>query len=137
MRSYKFIFASSPLQPQKGTKSTKSFLMVSRPLTSFIFSVYVLFVPLCGSCSFVIKLRLRWLAVVGQRAFLADRVRALEDPVLPGGQAAINLCVHRFRTSETKRCFHAGQRIGRQRGAFFNRHADLVFPVEFVRRERD
>ena len=63
--------------------------------------------------SLKVKLRLRWLAVVCQRAFLADCVRALEDPVLPRCQAAVNFCVHRFRTSETKRRFHASQGVGR------------------------
>ena len=35
--------------------------------------------------SLVIKSRLRWLAVIRQRAMFADRVRPLKDPVLPGG----------------------------------------------------
>ena len=58
--------------------------------------------------SFEIKLRLRRLAVVRQRAFRTDRIWSLEDPVLPGGQTAVDLCVHRFRTSKTQRRFHAG-----------------------------
>ena len=41
------------------------------------------------------------------------------------------------RGRETQRCLHPGQRVGRQRGALLDRHADLVRVVDFVGRHRD
>src|SRR5438067_2001658 len=40
------------------------------------------------------------LAVERQRALLADGVGPLEDPVLPGGEAAEDLGLHRLRAGE-------------------------------------
>src|SRR2546422_1872156 len=84
-----------------------------------------------------IKLRLRWLAIVRQRALRANCVRALEDPVLPRRQTAVDLRVHSLRPGKTKRRFHAGQSIGRKRSALFNRYPNFVFPIEIVRPESD
>src|SRR5882724_10585792 len=42
------------------------------------------------------------LAVDRERAFLARRVRASEDPVLPGGEAAEDLGLERFRSDEAQ-----------------------------------
>src|SRR4026207_1260607 len=93
---------------------------------------FVVLVPLCGSCTFEIKMCLRWLTVVRQCALWADGVWTLENPVLPRGQAAVDLCIHRLWSSETERCFHSRQRVGRQGRAFFDGDAYLVFPVEIV-----
>src|SRR5437763_15760754 len=84
---------------------------------------------------FVSELGLRWLYVICQCALLSDSVRTLKDPILPGGQAAIDLGVHRFRTSETQRRLHARQCVRRQRCALLDRDADFIFPIEIVRRE--
>src|SRR5688572_9407296 len=44
-----------------------------------------------------------------ERALLPDRVGALEDPVLPGGQAAEDLGLERFRSGEAQARLHPGQ----------------------------
>ena len=72
-----------------------------------------------------------------QRALLADGVRPLEDPVLPRGQPAEDLRLHRLRPGEAQIRFEAGQRVGRQRRARFDRQPHFVVPVDFVGRERD
>src|SRR6516165_6025145 len=46
-----------------------------------------------------------------QGALLADGVGALEDPVLPGGQAAEDAGDHVFGAVEAQVGLHAGQRI--------------------------
>ena len=75
-------------------------------------------------------------AVRRQRALLADGVRPLEDPVLPGRQAAEDLRLHRLGPDEAQVGLHAGQRVGRQRRAALDRQPHLVVPVELVGRER-
>ena len=40
--------------------------------------------------------------------------RALEDPVLPGGQPAEDLRLHRLGAGEAQVRLHAGERVGRQ-----------------------
>ena len=55
------------------------------------------------------------LAAVGrERALLADGVGTLEDPVLPGGEAAEDLRLHRFGAGEAQVGLHAGERVGRE-----------------------
>ena len=71
-------------------------------------------------------------AVELQRALLADRVRPLEDPVLPGGQTAENLGFHRLRAGEAQIGLHAGHGVGREAGALLQHHAHLVVPVEVL-----
>src|SRR3954469_5051196 len=84
-----------------------------------------------------IEFRLLAAAVAAQRAFLADRVRALEDPVLPRGQAREDFRFHRLGSDEAQARFHAGEAVGRKAGALFQEHADLVVPVDVVEREGD
>src|SRR5215472_17759920 len=91
----------------------------------------------CSSNSRHIEFRLLAAAVAPQRALLADRVRTLENPVLPRGQAGEDLRFHGLRTDEAKVRFHAGEAVGRERGALLEEHADLVVPVDIVEREGD
>src|SRR5262249_12984821 len=78
---------------------------------------------------FIIKFRLCWLAVIRQRAMFTNRIRALENPVLPRRQAPKNLGVLRFRSGKSERRFHTRERIRRQRGALFDSDAQFVVPV--------
>src|SRR5262245_14207521 len=71
-------------------------------------------------------------AVAGQCAFFARGVRPREDPVLPRAEAAEDLAVAVLGARETQRGLHTGQRVGRQRNAFFERDADVVAPVHRV-----
>ena len=66
---------------------------------------------------------------------LADRVGALEDPVLPRGQAREDFRFHGFGSDETQVGFHAGQAVRREAGALLEEHPDLVIPVDIVERE--
>src|SRR5690606_6807084 len=72
------------------------------------------------------------LAVLRQRALGADRVRALEDPVLPGAQAGEDLRVGVLGAGEAEGGLHAGQRVRREAHALLNRDADVVVPVDLV-----
>ena len=54
------------------------------------------------SCSLEIKLRLRRLSIICQRAVRPNSVRPLKDPVLPSRQAPIDFRVHRFRSRKSK-----------------------------------
>ena len=56
-----------------------------------------------------------------QRAFFADGVRPLEDPVLPRRQPAEDLRLHRLGPGEAQVRFEAGHRVGRERGARLDR----------------
>src|ERR1700753_1522940 len=94
-----------------------------------------LFMPSAMLSSLVVELRLRRLAVVCQRTVRADGVGALENPVLPGGQTPVDFRVGRLRPGETQRSFHARERVWRERRAFLDGDANLVVPVEVVRRE--
>ena len=76
-------------------------------------------------------------AVDLERALLADGVRALEDPVLPGGEAAEDARHHVLLAGEAQVRLQAGQRVGRHRGALLERDADLVVPVDVVGRGGD
>src|SRR6201991_4812546 len=83
-----------------------------------------------------IELRLLAGAIAPQRAVLADRVGALENPVLPRRQAREDFRFHGFRADEAQVRFHAGQAVGRKTGALLEEHADLV-PVDVVERKSD
>src|SRR5690242_21061848 len=76
-------------------------------------------------------------AVAPQRARIADRVRPLEDPVLPGGEARKNLRFHRLRPGEAQVRLQAGEGIGGKARALLEEDADLVLPVDVVEREGD
>src|SRR6266567_8929637 len=84
-----------------------------------------------------IELRLLAGAVTPQRAVLADRVGALEDPVLPRGQTREDFRFHRLGSDEAQIRFHAGEAVGREAGALLQEYADLVVPVDVVEREGD
>src|SRR2546423_690671 len=75
-------------------------------------------------------------AVAFERAFLADRIGTLEDPVLPGGEASKDFRFHGFGAAETQVGFEAGEAVGREARALFKEHAHLV-PVDVIKRERD
>src|SRR6266478_6211596 len=79
-----------------------------------------------------IELRLLAGAVTAQRAVLADRVGALEDPVLPRRQAGEDFRFHGFRPDEAQVSFHAGEAVGREAGALLEEHPDLVIPIDIV-----
>src|SRR5262245_8561808 len=83
-----------------------------------------------------LELRPLGLAVEGERAVLARRVGAREDPVLPGRQAAEDLGLEGLGADEAQRLLHAGQRIGRQRRALLDRDAELVLEVDVVGGDR-
>src|SRR5689334_19581833 len=91
----------------------------------------------CSSNSRHIEFRLLAAAVAPQRAFLADRVRALEYPVLPRGQTRKDFRFHGLRPDEAQIGFHAGEAVGREAGALLLEDADLVVPVDVVEREGD
>src|ERR1700676_3652469 len=84
-----------------------------------------------------IELRLLAGAVAAQRAVFADRVGALEDPVLPRRQAREDFRFHGLGTDEAQIGFHAGEAVGRKTGALLEKHPDLVVPVDVVEREGD
>src|SRR4051812_31314207 len=65
-------------------------------------------------------------AVAPERALLADRIRALEDPVLPGGEAGEDLRFHRLRPGEAQIGFKTGEAVRREAGALLEIDADLV-----------
>src|SRR5262249_22328983 len=73
-----------------------------------------------------IEFRTPLLSVHLQRAFVADRVRALEDPVLPRRQPAEDLRLHRLRSREAEVGLETGHRVRRERGAGFDGEPDLV-----------
>src|SRR6266699_3808914 len=75
-----------------------------------------------------IEPRLLAAAVAPERAVLADRVGALEDPVLPRGQAREDFRFHRLGPDKTQIRFHAGEAVGREARALLEEHPDLVIP---------
>ncbi len=79
-----------------------------------------------------VEVRPRAGAVLLQGAVGADRVRTLEDPVLPGGEPGEDLRLHRLRAGEPQARLHARERIGRKAGALLEEKSDLVVPVEVV-----
>src|SRR3954467_15353996 len=64
-----------------------------------------------------IELRPRLRSVGRQRALGADGVGPDEDPVLPRGQPAEDLRLHRLGSGEAQVRLHPGERVGRQRRA--------------------
>src|SRR5258708_22812961 len=84
-----------------------------------------------------IELRLLAGAVTPERAVLADRVGALEDPVLPRRQAGEDLRFHGLGPGEAQIGFHAGEAVGRERGALLEEQPDLIIPVDVVERAGD
>src|SRR5579871_2576035 len=68
-----------------------------------------------------IELRLLAGAVAAQCALFAHRIRPLEDPVLPGGEAREDFRFHGLWPDEAQVCFHAGQPIGREAGALLEK----------------
>jgi hypothetical protein len=83
------------------------------------------------------NLALRACAVAGQSAFVAGGVRAREDPVLPRAEAAEDLAVAGLGAAEAQARLHAGEGIGRQRRALFERDAHVVVPVDRVEQVGD
>src|SRR3954469_2035177 len=75
-----------------------------------------------------IELRLLPGAVAAQRAVFADRVGALEDPVLPRRQAREDFRFHGLWANEAQIGFHAGKTIGRKGRALLQEHPHLVVP---------
>src|SRR5882757_4969035 len=61
-----------------------------------------------------IELRLLAGAVAAQRAVFTDRVGALEDPVLPRGEAREDFRFHGLWANEAQIGFHAGETVGRE-----------------------
>src|SRR5215475_7979393 len=84
-----------------------------------------------------VETRLLAAAVASERAVLADRVGALEDPVLPCSQPREDLRFHGLGPDEAQIRFHAGEAVGREAGALLQEHAHLVIPVDIVEREGD
>src|SRR6202030_1831208 len=82
-----------------------------------------------------IELRLLPGAVTAQGPLLADRIGSLENPVLPGGEAREDFRFHGLGTDEAQVRFHAGEAIWRETRALFEEHADLVIPVDIVKRK--
>src|SRR5215471_14525647 len=91
----------------------------------------------CSSNSCHVEPRLLAAAVAPERAVLADRVGALEDPVLPGGEPREDFRFHGLGSDEAQVRFHAGETVGRERGALLEENADLVVPVDVVERKGD
>ena len=71
-------------------------------------------------------------AVAAQCAFFTNRVRPLEDPVLPRGQTPKNLGFHRLRAGKAQVRLHAGHGVGREARAFLQEDAQLFIPVEVL-----
>src|SRR4051794_19245542 len=65
-----------------------------------------------ASHSLRIKHRLLAGAVAFQRAFFANRIGALEDPVLPSGQTGENLGFHGFRATEPQVRLETSETVG-------------------------
>src|SRR5450631_273122 len=84
-----------------------------------------------------IELRLLAGTIALERAGLADRIGALKNPILPRGEAREDFRFHGLRADEAQVRFHAGQAVGRERGALLEEHPDLVIPVDIVKREGD
>src|SRR4051812_24456051 len=75
--------------------------------------------------------------VASERAFLTDRVRALEDPVLPRRQASEDFGLHSLRAAEAQVGFQAGEAVGRKGRALLQEYPHLVLPIDIVEREGD
>src|SRR3989442_15779556 len=95
---------------------------------------YSLFTPLNPRH---IELRLLAGATAAQRAVFADRIGALEDPVLPRRAAREDFRIHGFGPDEAQVRFHAGEAVGRERPALLQEHAHLAGPIDVADREAD
>src|SRR5215813_15173313 len=84
-----------------------------------------------------IEYRLLAGAVALERALLADGVGALENPVLPGGEAGEDFRLHGLRAAEAQVGLEPGEPVGGEARALLQEHADLVLPVDVVEREGD
>src|SRR5471030_1679936 len=84
-----------------------------------------------------VELRLAALAINLKGALLAHRVRAVEDPVLPGRQTPEDAGLHCLDAVEAQIRLKPRERIRRHGRAFFNSNPDLVGPVDIVRRGGD
>src|SRR6516164_3957755 len=73
-----------------------------------------------------IECRLLTGAVSLERAFPADRIRTLENPVLPRGQPGKDFRLHGFRPSKAQIGFEAGEAVGRKARALFDVPVDIV-----------
>src|SRR5499433_3743614 len=82
-----------------------------------------------------IEYRLLAGAVALERALLADGVGALENPVLPSGEAGEDFRFHSLRAAEAQIGFEPGQAVGGKARALLQKHADLVLPIDVVERE--
>src|SRR5215467_15909316 len=89
----------------------------------------------CSNSGFV-EARLATGAVQAQGALLADRVRSLENPILPRRQPRKNLRLHGLRAAEAKIGFHTGQGVGGKARALLEKEANLILPVDVIERER-
>src|ERR1700742_4879198 len=70
---------------------------------------YCLLTIASPSHSFRIEIRLHAAAVALERTLGAGGIGSLEDPVLPGREAAEDLGLHRFGTCEPEVRLHAGK----------------------------
>src|SRR5215510_12002112 len=91
--------------------------------------------PRAASGAAVVELGTVGRAVALERAALAHGIGALEDPVLPGGEPAEDARLHGLGTGEADVGLHAGERVGREGRALLQREAQLVLPVDAVRRD--
>src|SRR6266700_4607933 len=76
-------------------------------------------------------------AVALERALFADGVGALENPVLPRGEAGEDFRFHGLGAAEAQIGFEPRQAVGGKACALLQKHADLVLPVDVVEREGD
>src|SRR6187397_1327792 len=90
--------------------------------------------PRAASRAAVVELGTVGGAVALERAALAHGVGPLEDPVLPRGEAAEDAHLHGLGAGEADVGLHARQRVGREGRALLEREAQLVLPVDAVRR---
>src|SRR5260221_12746755 len=130
--SAEIIYASSS-RLQRFTKDTEECPQPLCPLFAFVSFVSAREF----SRALPVELRPSLLPIYLQRAFVADGVRPLEDPVLPRRQASEDLRLHRLGPGESQVRFEARHGIGRKRCACFDGEPHLVVPVDLVRRERD
>src|SRR4051795_12364306 len=76
-------------------------------------------------------------AELAQRAVRTGCVRSGEDPVLPGGQPTEDLRLQRLRPGEPVVGLEAGERVRAEARPLLQADADLLLPVDVVRREGD
>ncbi len=86
-----------------------------------------------GSDAVPVELGLVALAVNLERSVFANGVGALEDPVLPSGQASEHAGEQILRSVEAQIGFHACEGVWRHGHAFLDCDAHFVVPVDVVR----